>query len=375
MQVSLFEINRSNPNDPITCFFDAKHQKLPYKVSKMHPQILTVHFCKAGDGMKRFLVTGGSGFIGSNFLHYFLNQHPDVFLINLDKLTYAGVRENTQDLEGNPRYEFIQGDICDREIVNQLMSKVDVVIHFASETHVDRSIHSSQDFILTNVVGTNVLLDAARANKIKRFLHFSTDEVYGSRKSGSFTETDSLNPSSPYSAAKASSDLLALAYWKTHQVPVTVIRSSNNFGPFQFPEKVIPLFISNLIEGKKIPLYAKGDNVRDWLYVGNCVQAIDFILNHGQIGEIYNVGGDCELSNIELTRAILKELKKGEDSIQCVEDRPAHDFRYSLDTSKLKRLGFKIKPEFPTHLKKTIEWYRQHESWWKPLKKDAFTLK
>lgn len=325
--------------------------------------------------MKRFLITGGCGFIGSNFLHYFMAQHPDVSVINLDKLTYAGIRANTQDLESNPRYEFVHGDICDQPLVNQLMSKMDAVIHFASETHVDRSIHSSQDFILTNVVGTNVLLDAARTNSIKRFLHFSTDEVYGSRQNGSFTETDLLNPSSPYSAAKAASDLLALAYWKTHQVPVILMRSSNNFGPYQFPEKVIPLFITNLIEGKKVPLYAQGKNVRDWLYVGNCVRAVDFVLTNGRLGEIYNVGGDCELNNLELTRAILKEFGKSEESIQTVPDRPAHDFRYSLDSSKLKHLGFQTTPNFPAHLKETVEWYRKNESWWKPLKKDMFTLK
>ncbi len=325
--------------------------------------------------MKRILVTGGCGFIGSNFLHYFFKSHPDISIINLDKLTYAGIRANTQDLERDSRYQFVHGDICDQPLVHQLMGKVEAVIHFASETHVDRSIHSSQDFIRTNVVGTNVLLEAARANGIKRFLHFSTDEVYGSCKSGSFKETDNLNPSSPYSAAKAASDLLALAYWKTHQLPVVVMRSSNNFGPYQFPEKVIPLFVTNLIEGKKVPLYATGQNVRDWLYVGNSIQAIDFVLQKGETGEIYNVGGNCELSNLELTRSILAGFGKGEDMIQYVQDRPAHDFRYSVDTSKLKKLGFEAKSDFAKHIRETIDWYRNNESWWQPLKKDAFTLK
>jgi len=325
--------------------------------------------------MKRILVTGGCGFIGSNFLHYFFKAHPDISIINLDKLTYAGIRANTKDLEGDSRYQFVQGDICDQNRVGQLMGKVDAVVHFASETHVDRSIQFSQDFILTNVVGTNVLLEAARVNRIKRFLHFSTDEVYGSRKRGSFKETDQLNPSSPYSAAKASSDLLALAYWKTHQLPVIVMRSSNNFGPYQFPEKVIPLFITNLIEGKKVPLYATGKNVRDWLYVSNSVRAIDFVLNHGAHGEIYNVGGNCELSNIELTRAILKSFGKGEEMIQYVQDRPAHDFRYSVDTTKLKRLGFEMRSDFQKHIKETIDWYQTNELWWESLKKDPFTLK
>ncbi len=325
--------------------------------------------------MKRFLVTGGSGFIGSNFLRYFLNQYSDIHVINLDKLTYAGIRENTADLEKIDRYEFVHGDICEVTLVDRLMAQVDAVIHFAAETHVDRSIHQSQDFILTNVVGTNVLLNSAQVHGVKRFLHFSTDEVYGSRKNGSFTEQDHLNPSSPYSAAKAASDLLALSYWKTHKLPVTIMRCSNNFGPYQFPEKVIPLFVTNLIEGKKVPLYANGENVRDWLYVGDCVRAVDFVVKKGEPGEIYNVAGNCEISNIELTRAILKESGKGEEYIQKVADRPAHDFRYSIDSSKLKRLGFDIKSNFETHLKETVRWYQDHAEWWKPLKKDAFTLK
>lgn len=326
--------------------------------------------------MKNILITGGCGFIGSNFIHYMLKTHPEVHIINLDKLTYSGIRENTKSLESSGRYDFVHGDICDVQLVKELMQKADGVIHFAAETHVDRSISSSQDFVTTNAVGTNVLLDAARATpRIKKFLHFSTDEVYGSIKDGSFKETDQLNPSSPYSAAKAASDLLAFAYWKTHKVPVTIIRSTNNFGPYHFPEKVIPLFITNLIEGKKVPLYAKGENVRDWLYVGDCVKAVDFIFEKGQLGEIYNLGNGSEVSNIELTRLILSEFGKNEDSIQYVADRPAHDFRYSLDVSKLKKLGFEIKPQFKQHLKETIDWYRNNPQWWKPLKKDAFTLK
>lgn len=323
----------------------------------------------------KLLVTGGCGFIGSNFLHYFLAEHSDIHVINLDKLTYAGNRANTVDLEKLKNYQFVHGDICDSSLVNELMSKVDTVIHFAAETHVDRSIHNSQDFIVTNVIGTNVLLNSARANKVQRFLHFSTDEVYGSTKKGSFAETDILNPSSPYSASKAASDLLALSYWKTHHVPVIIIRSTNNFGPFQFPEKVIPLFITNLIEGKQVPLYAKGENVRDWLFVEDCVQAINFILKQGEVGEIYNVGSRSEINNIELTRSILREFGKGEEAIRYVPDRPAHDFRYSLDMSKLKRLGFEVKPQFNIHLTETVKWYRDHRSWWEPLKKDSFTLK
>ena len=325
--------------------------------------------------MRKYLVTGGCGFIGSNFLHYFLNQHRDIHVVNLDKLTYAGIRANTLDLEADSHYEFVHGDICDRDLVGQLMKEVDYVIHFASETHVDRSINSPEDFIVTNVVGTNVLLQAAKQFQIKRFIHFSTDEVYGSRETGSFSEQDPLNPSSPYSASKAASDLLALAYFKTHHVPIVIIRSTNNFGSFQFPEKVIPLFITNLIEGKKVPLYATGANVRDWLYVGDCIRGVDFILEHGNSGEVYNLGGGAELSNIELTRTILKKFGKGDEAIQYVQDRPAHDFRYSLDTSKLKRLGYEVKPLFLKHLQETINWYQEHPSWWQPLKKDVYTLK
>lgn len=325
--------------------------------------------------MKRILVTGGSGFIGSNFLRYFLKHHPGISIVNLDKLTYAGVRANTQDLENGHPYEFVQGDICDTGLVRQLVKQVDGIVHFAAETHVDRSIETARDFAMTNVVGTSVLLEAAKEFQTKRFLHFSTDEVYGSRPSGSFKEEDMLNPTSPYSATKAASDLLSLSYWKTHRVPVIVIRSTNNFGPFQFPEKLIPLFITNLIDGKKVPLYSKGEHVRDWLYVGDCVRATDFILERGAPGEIYNLGGRSEMSNIDLTRCLLQEFGRGEEAVQYVKDRPAHDFRYSLDASKLKRLGFDIQPQFQTHLRTTIEWYRTHRSWWVPLKMDAYTLK
>ena len=325
--------------------------------------------------LKRFLITGGSGFIGSNFLHFFLDRHKDISVINLDKLTYAGIRANTQDLESDPRYEFVQGDICDSALVQKLMKDIDCVVHFAAESHVDRSIGSARDFAQTNVVGTTVLLEAAKDAKVKRFIHFSTDEIYGSRKTGSFSEEDPFDPTSPYSASKAASDLIALAYYKTHKVPVIITRSTNNFGPYQFPEKVIPLFITNLIEGKKVPLYAKGENVRDWLYVGDCVRAVDFILEHGGVGEIYNVAGGSELSNIELTKKILKEFGKGDESIQYVADRPAHDFRYSIHADKLKRLGFTIESAFEKRLKETIAWYQSHRSWWEPLKVDSYTLK
>ncbi|OGW79388.1 MAG: dTDP-glucose 4,6-dehydratase [Omnitrophica bacterium RIFCSPLOWO2_12_FULL_44_17] len=325
--------------------------------------------------MNRVLVTGGSGFIGSNFLRYFLNKFKDISVINLDKLTYAGLRSNTVEHETNPRYEFVHGDICNAELVKSLMSRVDSVIHFAAETHVDRSIDSPDEFVRTNVLGTNTLLNAAKNAKLKRFIHFSTDEVYGSIKQGSFTETFPLDPSSPYSAAKAASDLLALAYHKTHGIPVIIMRCTNNYGPYHFPEKVIPLFITNLIEGKKVPLYAKGGNVRDWLYVEDTARAVSFVFEHGKIGEIYNVAGRCELSNIELTGMILKEFGKGEEMIQYVKDRLAHDFRYSLDMSKLEALGFEITSTIHDNLRKTIDWYRANEAWWRKLKADRYTLK
>ena len=325
--------------------------------------------------MNRVLVTGGSGFIGSKFLRYFLNKIKEIFVFKFDKLTYAGLRSNTVEHETNPRYEFVHGDICNAELVKSLMSRVDSVIHFAAETHVDRSIDSPDEFVRTNVLGTNTLLNAAKNAKLKRFIHFSTDEVYGSIKQGSFTETFPLDPSSPYSAAKAASDLLALAYHKTHGIPVIIMRCTNNYGPYHFPEKVIPLFITNLIEGKKVPLYAKGGNVRDWLYVEDTARAVSFVFEHGKIGEIYNVAGRCELSNIELTGMILKEFGKGEEMIQYVKDRLAHDFRYSLDMSKLEALGFEITSTIHDNLRKTIDWYRANEAWWRKLKADRYTLK
>lgn len=325
--------------------------------------------------MKRFLITGGCGFIGSNFIRFFLKTQPDVSLINLDKLTYAGLRQNIESFESDSRYEFVHGDICDRSLVEQLTGRVDEIVHFAAETHVDRSIDSSQEFIKTNVLGTGVLLEAARKANCKRFIHFSTDEVYGSRKNGSFSEMDPLEPSSPYSASKAGGDLLALSYWKTHRLPVIVLRCSNNFGQYQFPEKVIPLFITNLIEGKKLPLYGTGANVRDWLYVEDCVRAVAFILEHGQPGEIYNIGGGSELTNLTLARMILKILGQPDEMIQYVPDRPAHDFRYSLNVSKIKKLGFMIQSRFGECLRETIRWYQENRSWWQPLKKDIYTLK
>ncbi len=325
--------------------------------------------------MNTLLVTGGCGFIGSHFVKHFLKAHPDWKIINLDKLTYCGNRENTRALEGTPRYEFVHGDICDPGLVFSLFERVQAVAHFAAETHVDRSIDRPEDFLMTNIMGTRNLLEAARKNPIKRFMHVSTDEVYGSVAEGDSTEEYPMKPNSPYSASKASSDLFARAYWKTYGVPVIITRSSNNFGPNQFPEKVIPLFITNLLENKKVPLYGDGKNRRDWIYVEDNCRALDLVFQHGKDGEIYNVGIGRDISNNELTHAILKEMGKGPEMINPVADRPGHDFRYSLDITKIKKLGFKPSWTFESGLQETIRWYRDTPEWWKPLKKDKFTLK
>jgi len=319
----------------------------------------------------RMLVTGGAGFIGSNFIRFLLNDRSDTeIVVNLDKLTYAGNLENLKDIAGNPAYRFIRGDICDGELVSRILDEfnIDTVVHFAAESHVDRSISEGLSFVTTNVTGTCSLLEAARKAGISRFIHVSTDEVYGSIRKGSFSETDPLNPSSPYSASKAGSDLLALSYFTTHHVPVIVTRCTNNFGPFQYPEKLIPLFTTNLIEGKKVPVYGSGMNVRDWIYVLDHCRAIACILKKGTPGEIYNIGGGTELTNLEITRKILEQLGKDETSIQFVGDRKGHDFRYSLSSDKLHSLGWQPRFTFDEALEHTIRWYKEQEWWWRKLK-------
>jgi len=318
--------------------------------------------------MKRLLVTGGAGFIGSNFIRYLLNTYPDVHVINLDALTYAGNRENLLDLEGDPRYLFYHGDVQDRAVVDNLMSNVEAVVNFAAETHVDRSIHEAGEFLKTDVMGTFTLLESAKKHHIKRFLFVSTDEVYGSIDAGSFKEQDPLSPSSPYSASKAGGDLLAHSYFVTYGLPVVITRSSNNFGPYQYPEKLIPLFVTNAIDDKPLPLYGDGKNVRDWLYVvDNCV-AIDLILRKGTLGEVYNIGGDCEKMNVEITHLILKIMGKPETLIQPVKDRPGHDRRYSVDTTKIRELGWSPNPDFPKLLETTVRWYIDNQTWWRKIK-------
>lgn len=325
--------------------------------------------------MKTLFVTGGCGFIGSHFIKGFLKSHPEWKILNFDKITYCGNRENTRSLEGDPRYQFIQGDICDRDSVRRALQNAEAVVHFAAETHVDRSIESAGDFLMTNVFGTRVLVEAARDFKIKRFVHISTDEVYGSLAEGSAAENAPLDPSSPYSASKAGADLLVLSYWKTYKFPAIVTRSSNNFGPNQFPEKVIPLFITNLSEGKKVPLYGDGKNQRDWIYVEDNCRALELVFDKGKDGAIYNIGVGNEITNLDLTHHILRGMGLGKDRINYVQDRLGHDFRYSVRTAKIKGLGFKPLWTFETGLKETIAWYKEHPEWWQPLKRDKFTVK
>ena len=318
----------------------------------------------------KLLVTGGAGFIGSNFVKYMLNKYEDCTIVNLDKLTYAGNLENLKEIEKNKRHSFVKGDICDSKLVEELMKRgeVDVILNFAAETHVDRSIADPEAFIRTDVFGTYTLLEAARKVSVERYVQISTDEVYGSIEEGSFSETDNLMPSSPYSASKAGADLLTLAYKTTYGLPVLITRGSNTYGSHQHPEKFIPLFITNLLENREVPLYGDGKNVRDWLYVIDHCSAIDTILHRGKVGEIYNIGGGNERTNLEITRMILKELGMTEDMIKFVKDRPGHDRRYSLNCEKLKALGWK--PEYPLEkgLKETVNWYKQNMKWWEKIK-------
>ncbi|RMD92685.1 MAG: dTDP-glucose 4,6-dehydratase [Calditrichaeota bacterium] len=322
--------------------------------------------------MKTFLVTGGAGFIGSNFIRYLLKKYRDVKIINLDKLTYAGNPDNLRDVENDPRYEFIKGDICDENLVHKIMPRVDVVVNFAAESHVDRSIGAPDEFIKTDIFGAFVLLEAARKNKIERFIQISTDEVYGSIENGSFKETDTLMPSSPYSASKAGADRLAYSYFVTYNLPVQITRCSNNFGPYHYPEKLIPLFITNALEDKPLPVYGDGKNVRDWIYVEDHCEAIDFIYQHGKVGEVYNIGGGNEKTNLEITEYILKKLEKPKELITFVPDRLGHDRRYSLDCSKLHKLGWRPKHRFEEALDKTIQWYIENRWWWEKIKSGEF---
>ena len=320
----------------------------------------------------KILVTGGAGFIGSNFIRLLLDKHPDHEIVNFDKLTYAGNLDNLKGIEADPRYQFVHADICDAEAVGAAMAGIDAIVNFAAESHVDRSIGGPADFIQTDIYGTYVLLEAARRHNVGRYIQISTDEVYGSIRDGSFTETDRLQPSSPYSASKAGGDMQAMAYHTTFGVPTIITRSSNNFGPYQYPEKIIPLFITNMMEGKKAPLYGDGANVRDWIYVTDNCEAIDLVLHDGEVGEIYNIGGGNECGNLSITRLILAALHKDEELIERVPDRLGHDFRYSIDCSKVKKLGWAPARSFEDSLRETVDWYVGNRWWWEKIKNGEF---
>lgn len=319
--------------------------------------------------MTRVLVTGGAGFIGSNFVRWAHRVHPDWHITTLDKLTYAGRRENLTDVLDSPRHTFVKGDIADAAVAGPLVRESNIVVHFAAETHVDRSIQSAADFITTDVIGTFVLLEAARqAPALTKFVQISTDEVYGSVPEGHSRETDELRPRNPYSASKAGADRLAYSYWATYGVPVIITRASNNYGPNQFPEKVIPLFITNLIEGLQVPLYGDGLNVRDWLHVDDHCRGIQAAIDHGTNGEVYNIGGGNEVRNVDLTHQLLGLMQKPTSMIRPVEDRLGHDRRYALDTTKLRALGWAPQVAFDQGLAETVRWYVDNEAWWRPIK-------
>ncbi|MCH8068559.1 MAG: dTDP-glucose 4,6-dehydratase [Candidatus Marinimicrobia bacterium] len=324
--------------------------------------------------MTTYLITGGSGFIGSNFIRYLLNKDPDSTVINLDKLTYAGNQENLRDIENDSRYHFVYGDICDESVVNEIFvtQKPDIVINFAAESHVDRSIGKPDDFIKTDVFGVFVLLEASKKYGVDFFIQISTDEVYGSIDKGYFQETDQLMPSSPYSATKAGGERLAFSYFVTYNLPVIITRASNNFGPYQYPEKLIPLFITNALENKFLPLYGDGKNVRDWLFVEDHCEAILYLIRKGTIGETYNIGSGNEMQNIEITNLILKYLKKPSSLIKPVRDRLGHDRRYALDCTKLHSLGWRSTVNFNKGMRTTIEWYKSNEEWWEKIKSGEF---
>jgi dTDP-glucose 4,6-dehydratase len=324
----------------------------------------------------RVLVTGGAGFIGSHYVRKVLGGAyatlADAEIVVLDKLTYAGSEANLESVRDNPRLRFVRGDICDRALVAELMAGIDLVVHFAAESHVDRSILGAADFVMTNVVGTQTLLQAAVDAEVGKFVHVSTDEVYGSIDSGSWTESQPLEPNSPYSASKASSDLLARAFFKTHGLPVCITRCSNNYGPHQFPEKAIPLFITNLLDGKKVPLYGDGLNVRDWLHVDDHCWGIQLVADNGRPGEIYNIGGGTELTNLELTHRLIEVCGADESMVERVPDRKAHDRRYSVDITKIStELGYQPLMSFEEGLASTVAWYRENRAWWEQLKDRA----
>ena len=331
---------------------------------------------KKGEGMarekgKKVLVTGGAGFIGSNYVGYHLKQFPEDRVVVLDKLTYAGRMENLAEFKANKNFAFVKADICDAQAVGEALKKYGIqeIVHFAAESHVDRSIAGQKVFLETNVLGTYALLEEARKHDIARFVNIGTDEVYGSVERGESREGDELKPRNPYSASKAAADRFAYSYFATYGLPVMMTRGSNTYGPKHFPEKVIPLFITNLMEGKKVPLYGDGKNVRDWLYAEDHCSGVAAVLRKGKAGEAYNIPGNKALQNVELTHALLKAMGKGKEMIQYVEDRKGHDKRYALNGDKLRALGWKNEMNFEKGLKLTVQWYKENKAWWKPLKK------
>ena len=318
---------------------------------------------------RNYLITGGAGFIGSNFIRLLYQVEPETHIRVIDKLTYSANYENLKEFEGRHGFEFIHGDICDAKTVRGAVKGIEFIVNFAAETAVDRSIDESDTFLKTDVLGVYVLLCESRSNKdLKRFVQISTDEVYGQIVEGSFTEQTVCNPRNPYSAAKLGGDRLAYSFFETHHLPVIVTRASNNYGPYAYPEKVIPLFITNLIDGLPVPVYGEGKQVRDWLFVDDHCRGVYLLTHEGENGQVYNIGGDQECTNFELTQKILKGMDCGEDKIKYVKDRPGHDFRYSLDSTKLKALGWSPCVNLEEGIKTTIQWYREHESWWRPLK-------
>jgi len=319
----------------------------------------------------RLLVTGGAGFIGSDFVRRMLGKHGDVEIVCFDKLTYAGNLDNLRDVADDSRYTFVRGDICDRGAVEAAAEGVDAIVNFAAETHVDRSIAEPEAFLRTDVLGTHALLEVVRVRGIGRMVQVSTDEVYGSTEASAFVETDPLKPSSPYSASKAGGDLQVLAYHTTFGLPVMITRGSNTYGPYQYPEKLVPLFVTNALEGERLPLYGDGGNVRDWLHVDDHADGIEFVLEHGEPGEVYNIGGGNERTNSQIAAVILDELGLTEDALEHVADRPGHDRRYALDCAKLRALGWAPRVDFEAGLRETIRWYRDNAWWWERIKHDT----
>ncbi len=322
--------------------------------------------------MRRLLVTGGAGFIGSNFVRYILSRYPDYQVVVLDKLTYAGNLANLADVADNPNYRFVRGDICDQQLVDGLVAEADAVVNFAAETHVDRSIIDAGSFIQTDVHGTFVLLEAAKKHRTQRFLQVSTDEVYGDIPEGSSVEDDPMRPRSPYSASKAGGEMMVQAYHVTYGVPVLITRGSNNYGPYQYPEKLIPVLITNAMDDQELPIYGDGQQVRDWLYVLDHCSGIDVALHHGEVGQAYNIGGGNERVNLEIAGQVLELLGKPRSLLRFVQDRPGHDRRYSLDCSKLRKLGWEPARPFEEGLAETVRWYVENEAWWRPLKSGEY---